>query len=118
MTLPYTGEFRRTNRPAMSKSALCLALDLQYNEVSIEHSPASSSGTLQTIRSASTWPPGVLITYGASIATIDSIAFLAHVELIKSCDALESNSMIIGRPLSMNIPASTSSLVGILSTVV
>jgi hypothetical protein len=33
-------------------------------------------------------PPGVLITYGAHVATSDNFAFLAEVELIKSCDAL------------------------------
>jgi hypothetical protein len=40
------------------------------------------------------------------------------VELIKSCDALESNRIIIGRSLRKNVPASTSSLVETSSTVV
>jgi hypothetical protein len=40
------------------------------------------------------------------------------VELIKSCDALESNSIIMGCSLRKNIPASTSSPVKISSTVV
>jgi hypothetical protein len=43
---------------------------------------------------------------------------LAHVELMKSCDAPESNSMIIGRSLRKNVPTSSSSLVGISSMVV
>jgi hypothetical protein len=40
------------------------------------------------------------------------------VELIKSCDAPESNRIIMGCPLRKNIPAKTSSPVGISSTVV
>jgi hypothetical protein len=76
------------------------------------------SGTFQTIRSVSTRPLSVLITYDASDATRVNLAFLAQVELIKSCDALESNSMMIGRSLRKNIPTSTSSHVGISSTVV
>jgi hypothetical protein len=80
--------------------------------------PANKSGALQTIQFASTQPPGVLITYGASVATVDSITFLAQVELIKSCDALKSNSIIIGRSLRKNVPTSTSSLVEISSMVV
>jgi hypothetical protein len=43
---------------------------------------------------------------------------LAQIELIKLCDALESNSITIGCPLRKNVPASTSSQVGIFSTVV
>jgi hypothetical protein len=77
-----------------------------------------SSETFWTIRSASTRPPGVLITYGAPDATSVNLAFLEHVELIKSCDAPESNNMMIGRSFKKNIPARTSSPVGIPSTVV
>jgi hypothetical protein len=40
------------------------------------------------------------------------------MELIKSCDAEESNNIIIGRPLRKKVPISTSSLVGISSMVV
>jgi hypothetical protein len=58
---------------------------------------------------ASTRPPGVLITYGAPEATSDNFAFLAQVELIKSCDAPESNRIIMGCSLRKNVPASTSS---------
>jgi hypothetical protein len=43
---------------------------------------------------------------------------LAHVELIKSCDAPESNNMMIGRSFKKNVPANTSSPVGIPSTLV
>jgi hypothetical protein len=77
-----------------------------------------SSGTFRAIRSASTQPPGVLVTYGAPDAISVNFAFLAHVELIKSCDVLESNNMMIGRSFKKNVPANTSSPVGIPSTVV
>jgi hypothetical protein len=40
------------------------------------------------------------------------------VELVKSCDALESNNMMIGYSFKKNMPVSTSSPVGIPSTVV
>jgi hypothetical protein len=73
---------------------------------------------LWTSQSKSTRPLGVLITYGVPEATSDNLAFLAQMELIKSCDALESNSTTIGHPLRKNVPASTSSPVGISSTVV
>jgi hypothetical protein len=55
----------------------------------------NSSVTFGAIRLASTQPPGVLITYGAPVATSDDLACLAQTGLIKSCDALESKSMII-----------------------
>jgi hypothetical protein len=42
----------------------------------------------------------------------------AHAELIKSCDALESNNIMMGHSLRKIVPASTSSPVGISSTVV
>jgi hypothetical protein len=61
---------------------------------------------------------GVLITYGIPDATSVNLAFLAHVELIKSCDALESKNMITGRSLRKIVPFKISSLVGISSTVV
>jgi hypothetical protein len=57
---------------------------------------AKSSGTFWTIRSTSTRLLGVLITYGAPDAISVNLAFLLHVELIKSCDAPESNNMTIG----------------------
>jgi hypothetical protein len=60
---------------------------------------------------------GILITYGAPEATGANFALLAHAELIKSCDAPESNNIMMGHSLR-NIPASTSSPVGISSTVV
>jgi hypothetical protein len=80
--------------------------------------PDSTSGTFLAIRSASTLPPGVLITYGAPDATSVNLAFLAHAELIKSCDVAESNNMMIGLSFKKNVPASTSSPMGIPSTVV
>jgi hypothetical protein len=70
------------------------------------------------MRSVSTRPLGVLITYGAPEVTSDNSAVLAHVALIKSCDAPESNNIMIGRSLRKNVPASTSSPVGISSMVV
>jgi hypothetical protein len=48
----------------------------------------------------------------------DTCALFAHVELMKSCKALESNRMIIGCPKSKNVPASTSSPARISLTVV
>jgi hypothetical protein len=62
-------------------------------------------------------PSGLLIMYGAPEATSDNLAFLAQVKLMKLCDAPESNRIVIGCSLRKNIPASTSSLVGISSTV-
>jgi hypothetical protein len=46
--------------------------------------------------------------YGIPYATSVNLAFLAHVVLIKSCDAPESNKMIIECSLRKNIPARTS----------
>jgi hypothetical protein len=56
--------------------------------------------------------------YGIPYATSVNLAFLAHVVLIKSCDAPESNKMIIECSLRKNIPARTSSPKEISSTVV
>jgi hypothetical protein len=57
------------------------------------------------------------MTYGTPKATSDNFGFLEQVELIKSCDAPESNRIIMGYSLRKNVPASTSP-VGISSTVV
>jgi hypothetical protein len=57
------------------------------------------------------------MTYGILDATRINLAFLAHVELLKSCDAPESNNMMIGWLFRKNVLASTSSPVGISSTV-
>jgi hypothetical protein len=65
---------------------------------------AKSSGALWPSRSASTRPQDVLITFGVPKATSDNFAFLAQVELIRSCDAPESNNMMIGRLLGKNVP--------------
>jgi hypothetical protein len=56
--------------------------------------------------------------YGAPEDIGDNFAFLAQVKLMKSCDAPESNRIIIKHSLRKNVPASTSSPVGISSTVV
>jgi hypothetical protein len=80
--------------------------------------PARSRGALWTSRSASNQPLGVLIMYGVFEATRDNVASLAQMELIKSCDAPESNSITIGRLLRKNVPVSTSSPMAISSTVV
>jgi hypothetical protein len=43
------------------------------------------------------------------LATVsDNYALLAHAELMKSWDALESNRMMTGCPNIKNVPASTS----------
>jgi hypothetical protein len=113
----------------MSNMALCIFIQLIPRMTSIPCPlsiirlvlnilPNNSSGTFYTIRSASTRPSRVLIMYGAPEATSDNFAFLAHVEPIKSCDATESNNMMIGCSLKKNVPASTSSSMGITSMVV
>jgi hypothetical protein len=129
VTLPYTDEFRWTNQAAMSNTTLCIFIELIPRMASIPYPlniirlvlnilSVNSSGTFWTIRLSSTRPPGVLITHGIPIATGDNLAFLAHVELMKSCDAPESNNMMIGRSWRWNVPMSTSSPVGISSMVV
>jgi hypothetical protein len=79
--------------------------------------PDHSSGTFWAMQSASTQPLGILITYGAPEATSANFALLAHAKLIKSCHALESNSIMMGHSLKKNVPISTSSPVGISSMV-
>jgi hypothetical protein len=46
-------------------------------------------------------------------ATSINIAISAHVELMKSCEALESNNIMVGCSLRKNVPARTSSPMGI-----
>jgi hypothetical protein len=129
VTLPYIGEFRWTKHAPMSNMTLCNFIQLILRMTSIlwplkimrfvwKIRPTNSSETFYNIRLASTRPPGVLITYGASVATSDNLAFLAQMELIKSCDTPESNSLIIGQLWRKNVLICTSSLVGIPSTVV
>jgi hypothetical protein len=48
----------------------------------------------------------------------DKSTLLAHAELMKPCDAPESNMMMIGHQNSKNVLAGTSSPSGISSTVV
>jgi hypothetical protein len=53
------------------------------------------------------------------LATVsDNFALFAHAELMKSCEALESNRMMVGLLNSKKVPASTSSSLGISSTMV
>jgi hypothetical protein len=129
VTFPYTGEFRWTSLSAMSNMAMCIFIQLIPRMASISCPLRiirlvlnilldNLRGTFYTIQLASTWPPRVLITYDAPEASSVNFAFLAHVELIKSCDALELNCMTIGHSLRKNIPTSTSSPVEISSTVV
>jgi hypothetical protein len=56
--------------------------------------------------------------YGGLATISDNFSLLAHVELMKSWDALESNKILIGCPNSNKVPTSTSSLSEIFSTVV
>jgi hypothetical protein len=88
------------------------------SEVSSKYSHSQDEWDLSDYAIYITQPLGVLITYGAPKATSDNLAFLAHVALIKSCDAPESNNIMIGRSLRKNVPVSTSSPMGISSTVV
>jgi hypothetical protein len=67
---------------------------------------------IKAMRSTSTQALGE-ITYGTPEATSDNLAFFTHVMLIKSCDAPESNNIMMGHSLRKNVPASTSSPVGI-----
>jgi hypothetical protein len=93
-------------------------LTTQYNEVATKYPLGQLKrnllGYLVGIHSTS----GVLIMYGAPEAISDNFAFLAQVKLIKSCDAPESNRIIIGYLFRKNVPASPSSPMGISSTVV
>jgi hypothetical protein len=66
---------------------------------------------------ARTQPPGVLIMYYGLATVSDKSSLLAHVELMKSCDAPESNRMMTGCPNSKKVLTSTSPS-GISSTVV
>jgi hypothetical protein len=43
------------------------------------------------------------------VTVSDNFALFAHAELMKSCEAPESNGMMIGRPNSKKVPTSTSS---------
>jgi hypothetical protein len=70
----------------------------------LDHPVFSGTENTDTIQSASTQLPGVIIMYGVPVATSVSFAFLAHVELLKSCVAPESNSMIIGHQLRRTYP--------------
>jgi hypothetical protein len=58
------------------------------------------------------------MTYGTPEATSANFALLAHAKLIKLCDAPASNNIMMEHLLRKNEPTSTSSLVGISSTVV
>jgi hypothetical protein len=80
--------------------------------------PANSSGTSLAIGFASIQPPGVRIIYDGLVTVSDNSALLAHAEVMKSCDASESNKMMIGCPNSKKAPASTSSPSGISSIAV
>jgi hypothetical protein len=64
------------------------------------------SGTSLAIWLATTWPLGVLIRYGALVIISNNFAFLAHAELMKSCDALESTGAMTRCTNSKNVPAS------------
>jgi hypothetical protein len=79
---------------------------------------ANSSRTSLAIWFARTHPLGVLITYDGLAIVSANFNLLAHATLMKSCDAPESNRMMIGRPNSKKVPTSTSSPSGISSSVV
>jgi hypothetical protein len=56
--------------------------------------------------------------YGTKVAQRVSLAFRAQVRLKKSCEAPESNNMMMGCSNKKNVPARTFSPRGISSTVV
>jgi hypothetical protein len=129
VTFPYTGEHRWTSLVATCKMALYIFIHLIPRMTSILCSlrtirlvlntlPDNSSVTFWAIRSVPTQPPGVLITYGVPNDTSVNFALLAHAELTKSCEALESNNIMMGCSLRKNVLIITSSPVGISSTVV
>jgi hypothetical protein len=107
VTFPCTSEYRWINLAAMSKMTLYSFIHLIPRMPSIPYPlrtirlvlitlPDNSSGTFLVVQSVSTRPPSVLITYGAPDATSVNFALLAHVELMKSCEALESNNITMG----------------------
>jgi hypothetical protein len=118
VTFQYTSEFRCTSLIDMSSMVVCHFIQLIPRMTSITSPlntmrsvlntcPAKSSGTFRTIQSASTRPLGLLITYGAPNTTSVNLAFLAQVELIKSFDAPESNSTMIGLSDTMRLVLNT-----------
>jgi hypothetical protein len=128
VTFPYMGEFRWTSLADMSNMALYpfiqfiprmtyILCPLRMIRLLLNTLPDYSSGTFWAIRSTSTRPLVVIITYGTPNDTSVNFALSAHEELIKSCDALESNNIMMGHSLRKNVPTSTSSPVGISSTV-
>jgi hypothetical protein len=129
VTFPYMGEFRWTSLVDMSNMALCLFIQfiprmtiipcpIRMIRLVLNNLLNNSSGTFWAIWPASTRLLDVLITYGTPNATSVNISLLAHVELTKLYDALESNNIMMGRSLRKNVPVSTSSPVGISSMVV
>jgi hypothetical protein len=66
--------------------------------------PANSSGTSLAIRFATIQTPGFLITFDGLATVSDNFALLAHAELTKSCEAPESNRMMIGLPYNKKYP--------------
>jgi hypothetical protein len=129
VTYPYTGEHRWTSLAATSKMALCIFIHLipkiayipcplRTIRLVLNTLPDNSSGTFWAIRLISTRLSGVLITYGTPDATSVNFALSAHEELTKSYEALESNNIMMGCSFRKNVPARTSTPVGISSTVV
>jgi hypothetical protein len=56
--------------------------------------------------------------YDGLVTVSDNFALLAHAELMKSWDALESNRRMTRLPNNKKVPVSISSPLGIFSTVV
>jgi hypothetical protein len=116
VTFPYTGKCRWTSLEAMSDMTLCNFIHLIPRMTSIPRPlrtirlvlntlPDNSSGTFWAIRLVSTRPPGALIMYDAPNATSVNLALSGHAELMKSCEAPESNNTMMGCSLRKNVPA-------------
>jgi hypothetical protein len=129
VNFPCAGEYTWTNLAAMSKMTLCNLIHHIPRMKSIPCPrrtirlvlitlPDNSWGTFWAIRSVSTRPLGVLITYGALDAASVNFALSAHAKHMKSCEAPESNNIMMRCLLRKNVPTRTSSPVGIFSTVV
>jgi hypothetical protein len=128
-TLPKIGESSCTRQVEMSQRALCIFIQFIPRITFItwpskiiimvgNTRPRNSSLILWTIRSTTTRPPGVIIKYDTLVAQSENLAFRAQAKLIKSCDTLEVNKMMMGCSNRKNIPESTSSLAGISVTMV
>jgi hypothetical protein len=72
------------------------SLTFQDDKTGREHSPDKLKWDFMDHPIGNHSALGVLIEYGALVAKNDNLAFYAHARLIKSCEAPESNNMMMG----------------------